>query len=366
MSAEYQPGRVVGAYRVLRQIGRGGSGTVYEVEHVQLGVRYAMKTFTYASSKNLELLREKFLEEGKLLARLRHPNITRVFDMAIDEQSQTMYFVMDLVIYTDGEPYTVDDVDLESLDEDLVCFWFKDLCAALDYVHAAGIVHRDIKAGNLLIRADKHVVLTDFGVSKIFGGELRDRVTGVSSADAASLIFGTEHYIAPEVVRGAEATPAADAYAVGVLLVRLLTGSWYDVDPAALGRIPRGRYRWAAVVPLLLSPDPARRPSALSDLVSQLAVPAQTERRTASRKNALHLPQRGAKRPAAKPKPKKVLHGMHAPAAVEDSEGVSWLKPLVWILLAVGFVVGGIYFVREAMKVVDKAHAETHQAGKGK
>lgn len=366
MSAGYEPGRLVGPYRIVRLIGRGGAGTVYEVEHVQLGVRYAMKTFTYdPAAANLTYLREKFLEEGKLLARLRHPNLTRVFDLAVDEASQTMYFVMDLVIYSDGEPYTVDDLDLENLDEELVHFWFKDICAALDYVHSAGIVHRDIKAGNLLIRADKHVVLTDFGVSKIFGGELRRMVADGEADGSSPLIFGTEHYIAPEVARGAEATVAADAYALGVLLVRLLTGGWYDQDLSVLQRLPRARYRWSAVVPLLLAPDPERRPVKLSELPEKLALPASAAPAARARRAGVALPKRPgahraakATRPAA---PKKHLRGMHAPAAVEDGEGGSWLKPLVWIVLLLGVAALVVYYGREALTVIDKSRSGARQ-----
>jgi len=104
---ELDEGSVIGNYRVVRLLGQGGMGTVYEVEHVELGVHYALKTFTFDSSNECaEILKTKFLEEGKVLARLKHPNVAHVFDLAFDEKTQMPYFVMDLVTYSDGESYT--------------------------------------------------------------------------------------------------------------------------------------------------------------------------------------------------------------------------------------------------------------------
>ena len=99
------PGFVVGSYRVLRELGAGGMGAVYEVEHVTLGVHYALKTFTLEKG-HAELFRQRFLAEGRLLARLSHPNLVRVFDLAYDEESDLLYYVMDLVLYKDGEAVT--------------------------------------------------------------------------------------------------------------------------------------------------------------------------------------------------------------------------------------------------------------------
>ena len=86
---QYKPGDVVGGvYKVIRRLGKGGMGCVYEVEHPNLGIHYALKTFTMSSGR-VELLRKRFLAEGKVLARLRHPNLVRVFDLSFDEVSGT-------------------------------------------------------------------------------------------------------------------------------------------------------------------------------------------------------------------------------------------------------------------------------------
>lgn len=252
-------------------------GTVYEVEHVALGVHYALKTFSFdLSQQNGELLRTKFLEEGKVLARLKHPNLTHVFDLAFDEATGTPYFVMDLVLYKDGNPYTLDAVDTTDLDERHVLRWFEDVASALDYIHAEGIVHRDIKPGNMLLRADRHVVVTDLGVSKIFdehlflGNVQQELEDGGDSA--VTMMAGTRHFMAPEIYTGEPTTPAADAYSLGVTMVKLLTGLWYDEHPEALARLSGYSLRWNAVLPWLLAPRPEQRPLQLRNLVERLEV----------------------------------------------------------------------------------------------
>ena len=123
--AEIVEGSVIGNYRVIRLLGQGGMGTVYEVEHLELGTHYALKTFTFDQNNDANhALKKKFLEEGRLLARLKHPNLTHVFDLGFEDATQVPYFVMDLVVYADGETYTVEDIDLKDIDEDMVygCF----------------------------------------------------------------------------------------------------------------------------------------------------------------------------------------------------------------------------------------------------
>ena len=83
---ELETGCVIGNYRVVRMLGQGGMGTVYEVEHIELGTHYALKTYTFDSDGEIsDALKRKFLEEGKLLARLKHPNLTHVFDLGFED-----------------------------------------------------------------------------------------------------------------------------------------------------------------------------------------------------------------------------------------------------------------------------------------
>ena len=284
------PGFVVGSYRVLRELGAGGMGAVYEVEHVTLGVHYALKTFTLEKG-HTELFRQRFLAEGRLLARLSHPNLVRVFDLAYDEESDLLYYVMDLVLYKDGEAHTLADIEEGSADEDFLARWFGELCRALAYVHAQGIVHRDIKLNNILLAPDKHVVLSDFGISKVLGGRLRTDLdisqTMLATTDAATggkLIMGTKGYMAPEVLRGEAVTPAADVYSLGVVFFKLLTGVWYDRslvsrDRADLNLLRHFENRWQEILPQMLDEDPAKRPLDLVRLAARLSASSAAPRR---------------------------------------------------------------------------------------
>lgn len=268
----FHEGDNIGNYRIIRTLGQGGMGTVYEVEHLELGTHYALKTFTFEKGHEAShALRKKFLEEGKLLARLKHPNLTHVFDLGFE--GEMPYFVMDLVTYSDGETYTAEDVDLADIDEEIVYGWFVELASVLDYVHGEGIVHRDIKPSNLLIDKDLHVILTDFGISRIFGAKIKSSVdatrTVVTKTGRGKLVLGTENYIAPEVKGGAEATPQADAYSLGVMLLRWLTGFYYGDNPGALALLSRKKYCWLPVISKLLAPV-GRRPEKYSELIPML------------------------------------------------------------------------------------------------
>ena len=270
----FEPGQKIGAYRIIRLLGQGGMGAVYEVEHEQLGVHYALKSFTLESG-HVDVLKNKFLTEGKILARLHDPHLVRVFDLNFDETTGTPYFVMDLVLAGDGRPRTLFDVKTAELDEECVLGWFTELASAIDYIHGQGIVHRDIKLGNVLLSSDGHVVLSDFGISRLFSERLRSDVKAVNTivseaTTATRLVMGTQGYMAPEVARGEEATPAADSYSLGVMFVYLLTGIWYEPGSKVFKLLETLEYRWIDVLPRLLAENPAERPTNLSELAETL------------------------------------------------------------------------------------------------
>ena len=271
--AGFQLGHEIGGYRVIRNLGKGGMGSVYEVEHIRLGVHYALKTFTF-DAMYADVLKNKFLTEGKVLARLRDSHLVRVFDLDFDEASGTPYFVMDLVLYKDGQPRTLEDVDTSDLDEQYLVRWFEDLAQALDYIHFYGIVHRDIKLGNVLLNADKHVILSDFGVSKFVNVSLAKELdairTAVTGRATQRLVMGTRGYMAPEIRRGQTVTAAADSYSLGVMFTYLLTGMWYERGSNALRMLKGFDYDWGTVLPQLLAEDPKERASDLTPLVRKL------------------------------------------------------------------------------------------------
>lgn len=259
---------------MIRSLGEGGTGIVYEVEHVQLGVHYALKAFTLATG-HVETLRQKFLTEGKILARLRSRNIVRVYDLSFDEDTNTLYFVMDLVLAKDGHPCSLADIKIDDFDEDSVFRWFSELARTLDFIHSQGIVHRDIKLSNVLLAKDGRAVLSDFGISRLCSNRLRGAVNAVNTmvTEAGSLpklVMGTQGYMAPEVVRGEVATPAVDAYALGVMFVYLLTGIWYEQGSKVFALLDTFEYRWNEVLPKLLTENPLERPTNLTSLVEML------------------------------------------------------------------------------------------------
>ena len=280
--AEVLEGSVIGNYRVVRALGQGGMGAVYEVEHTKLGVHYAMKTFTLEEG-HVDLFRKRFSAEGKILARLNHPNLVRVIDLDIDESIGALYFIMDLVLYEDGETHTLADIEPGGADEEQIFEWFRQMCDALAYVHSNGIVHRDIKLNNILLAPDRRVILSDFGISKVSNEKMRSdvdvtktMVTGMATGE--HLVMGTPGYIAPEVQRGQEATPASDVYSLAVAFFHLLTNVWYDpclapnkdsdslVSMNSVKLLEPFEYKWAEVLPRMLDENPSSRPLNLAEL----------------------------------------------------------------------------------------------------
>ena len=170
---------------------------------------------------------------------------------------------MDLVLDADGEARSLADVEPGTVDEAQLTRWYGQLKSALDYIHAAGIVHRDVKPSNILINADGDAVLGDFGISRFTDGELRrklDAETTMDSVDAdARTVMGSVMYLAPEARRGEKATPSADAYALGITFYRLLTGIWYEPGPVADGLLSEFGRRWSRALKHLLSAEPAAR-----------------------------------------------------------------------------------------------------------
>lgn len=254
-------GETVGSYRVVRPVGRGGMGVVYEVEHVRLGTRYALKAFALEGG-DAELFRKRFLAEGRLLARLNHPRIVRVHDM--DFADGYAWFVMDLVLSENGAPRTLADVPRDgSVSGERLAGWYEDVRQALEAVHAAGVVHRDVKLENVLLGADGRAYLADFGISKIADRRLREELSvtltlASAEADGKSLV-GTSAYLPPEVRQGRPLSCESDYYSFGVAFFRLLTGLWYSPGPHAFDLLsPYGR-PWRTALGALLEDEPAKR-----------------------------------------------------------------------------------------------------------
>ena len=250
-----------GSYSVVREIGKGGMSEVYEVENVRLGSRHALKLFTY--SGDIAEVRDRFLAEGKLLARLLHPRVVRVTDVGMDESSNRPYFVMDLIVRESGEPCTLADVSEGGADERKIARWYEDLREGLAFIHGKGVIHRDLKLQNVLIGPDGHAVITDFGISKITDKNLSDTLdpvqTIVRMRDGKNPVMGSLGYMAPELEMGQPASAASDIYALGVIVFKLLTGTWCDARTDVRGALEGYNPVWSRILPKLLHSNPQGR-----------------------------------------------------------------------------------------------------------
>ena len=202
----------LGRYDLIRVLGKGAMGVVYEGRDPNLERRVAIKTVKVEnlSEEAAAEYESRFRTEARSAARLQHPNIVSVYDS--DRDGDIAFLVMEY-IQGDDLKHHLDKGIRYSLEQSLKMI--RDLLAALDYAHKAGIVHRDIKPANLLIEPGGRVKLTDFGVARIQDSDEATRTQGS--------MVGTLKYMAPEQVQGLKIDSRADLFSVGVVLYQLLT-----------------------------------------------------------------------------------------------------------------------------------------------
>jgi eukaryotic-like serine/threonine-protein kinase len=236
----------IGGYRILREIGRGGMGTVYAAERENTDFAQKVAVKLIKRGMDTELVVRRFRHERQILARLNHPNIARLFDGGTTG-SGLPFFVME---YVAGEELLV-YCERKNLGINERLAIFRKICAAVSYAHQNLIVHRDLKPSNILITKDGEPKLLDFGISKILSDE-EDAATGTATA----LGMLTPKYASPEQFRGETVTTATDVYSLGVILYELLTGSLpYDFKNG------RAAYEIAKIIS---ETDPLRPSSAVS------------------------------------------------------------------------------------------------------
>jgi serine/threonine protein kinase len=263
---ELGTGSRVGGYVLGECIGQGGMARVYRAEHEGLQRQVALKVLLDAPGGTTDS-HERFLREARIAAAIKHPNVVNIFDVGVDRGRP--YLVMELLEGADLDAFMGGK---NRLDEATVMDIIVPIAGALAAVHDAGVVHRDLKPGNIFLSRghndELEPRLLDFGISKASGDKLR-----LTSAHGP--VMGTPFYMSPEAASGAEMTPLSDQYALGVVLYECLTGvnpfaaatnfaevvhrlTTGDFTPAAVQN-PQLSKRMAAIIERAMQLDPARR-----------------------------------------------------------------------------------------------------------
>ena len=207
-----QSGQMLGPYRIINQIGKGGMATVYKAYQASVDRYVAIKVLPSQLAESKEFA-ARFQQEARIIAKLEHPHILPVFDYG--ESQGITYFVMRYL-----EAGTLKDKmeagrPLPLIEIDKI---FTQLADALSYAHGRGIVHRDLKPANALIDSQGNVFLTDFGIAKL----LESASPRLTQTDA---IMGTPAYISPEQAQGQPVDQRSDIYSLGIILYEMVTGS---------------------------------------------------------------------------------------------------------------------------------------------
>jgi serine/threonine protein kinase len=203
--------KIAGRYRLEGRLGFGGMSTVHLALDLRLERQVAVKLLAEHLADDPTFV-SRFQREAQAAARLVHPNVVQIFDSGLDEPSGRHFIVMEYIEGSSCAEILRDDGWVE-VDEAVSII--AQACEGLDYAHRHGVVHRDVKPGNLLRAREGEVKLADFGIAK---------ATEQSSITQVGSVLGTAAYLAPEQARGEEAGPRADLYALGVVAYQLISG----------------------------------------------------------------------------------------------------------------------------------------------
>ena len=252
--------QVIGKYRILSPLGSGGFGAVYLAQDTWIDKKVALKV---PHKQNVDF--SEMLKEPRLLASMSHPNIVTV--LTAEKQNDTFFIVME---YVTGETLESIIIREGALDLPRALDFTCQMCNAVDHAHRAGVLHRDLRPGNMLVSDTGMLKVTDFGTSRI-----------LEIAAHGTTVIGSPPYMAPEQFYG-KATFASDVYSIGVTMYQMLTGElpYQTPAPGDLDRLmrgelvqsPRTRNRSIPVgigniVLQALQPDPAKRYQRAADLL---------------------------------------------------------------------------------------------------
>jgi serine/threonine protein kinase len=283
-------------YRLEERLGEGALGAVHRAVHTGLEKAFAIKLLKTGGAPAPAAL-ARFRTEAVALGRLQHPHIVQVTDSGIDERGNVPYLVMELL---DGEPLSEISRHQGPLPLARALPILEEIASAIDAAHAAGVLHRDLKPGNVLVRAEGVKVL-DFGLAELLTSPAvaESSPGGGEEATETGTLHGTPLYVAPEVIRHGEASRASDVYSFGVLTYELLGGKppfqgtvaqvlagHLETEPPPLPLPPEV---WQALREALQK-DPALRPQTAGEVVRKLREGAARAQR--SLWNSTEIPRR--------------------------------------------------------------------------
>jgi serine/threonine-protein kinase len=330
-----EPGTVFAGYRVERVLGRGGMGVVYEAVQLSLDRPVALKIVASEFSRD-PAYRERFKREARLAAALEHPNVLPVHEHGEGENG-LLYLSMRLTRGMDLREYLA---GRGSLGPGETVRLLTPVAEALDAAHAAGMVHRDVKPGNILLEqrdGERRVYLTDFGLARRVDADIGEHTT-------AGQLVGTPHYMAPEQISGGPIDGRADVYALGCLLYRCL-----------VGRVPFDRPNVPSTILAHLQ-DPPPKPSGAQpnlppvfDLIVARALEKEPERRARSagalmRRAAADLERASSTppRPPTRPVSTAPVTPPAPPAPRRRGRPLAAAMSVVALLAAVAIAVGAV------------------------
>ena len=210
-------GETISHYRIVGKLGSGGMGVVYEAEDIRLGRRVALKFLPENLARNQRAL-QRFEREARAASSLNHPNICTIYE--VEEHDRQPVIVMELL---EGESLKQRIREGPISTEELLDFGIQ-ASDALEAAHAKGIIHRDIKPGNIFVIGHLRVKILDFGLAKVRPSHDSEAPPEEESITVEGIIPGTTAYMSPEQVRGEEIDTRSDLFSLGVVLYEMATG----------------------------------------------------------------------------------------------------------------------------------------------
>jgi serine/threonine protein kinase len=270
---------ISGRYRISRFIGAGGMGEVYEAEDVELSGSVALKIIRPDLLEDPHAL-TRFRREIQLARQVTHPNVCRVFDVGRDAYAgrELVYFTMEFLAGETLQTW----LKTSGRTADSVLPVCRQIAEGLDALHGKGILHRDLKPGNVMMAPSPsgvRAIIGDFGLARTFGPEHE-------TATQTGWIAGTPAYMAPEVLAGSAATPAADMWAFGLIVHEVATGKRVSAGQPPDASLPPA---WGTGIQRCLALDPALRPKSASSVIAAFSSSPAVPKPYRARSSALRL-----------------------------------------------------------------------------